>query len=159
MEYYIPMSFHHENTKNKWFDKSCKESYEQKQKAFNAKNKYLNAKTKEAYRKARKISNSKIKQAKRAFVKGIASKIDSSPKSSKSFWNLTKQVQNNFTTTSYPPLAKGTGEMVVDSSEKAEMFAGFFADCSTLNDKGKMFSNQTNIVSRTTLCFPQMCRM
>ena len=56
--------------------------------------------------------------------------------SSRSFWQLAKNINSNFSSSSFPPLQLSDGSTAVLPSSKAELFAQTFAANSTLDDSG-----------------------
>ena len=56
--------------------------------------------------------------------------------SSRDFWHLANNIDNNFTSSSFPPLLQPDGPSAVSSLSKVELFAQTFATNSTLDDTG-----------------------
>ncbi|MPC30584.1 hypothetical protein E2C01_023852 [Portunus trituberculatus] len=56
--------------------------------------------------------------------------------SPRAFWHLAKNISNNFTSSSFPPLFHPDGTTAIYSVSKAELFSQTFAHNSTLDDSG-----------------------
>ena len=56
--------------------------------------------------------------------------------SPRDFWHLAKNISNNFTSSSFPPLVQPDGTNAISSISKAELFTQTFVNNSTLDDSG-----------------------
>ena len=56
--------------------------------------------------------------------------------SPRDFWHLAKNISNNFSSSSFPPMLHSDGTTTISSISKAELIAQTFANSSTLADTG-----------------------
>nr|CAH7762037.1 unnamed protein product [Callosobruchus chinensis] len=134
MEAYIP---HTTKTfkpgSNGWFSKSCDTARRQKVLAHRAYLQDPTVENRQADIEARNQYNGTVRQAKSQNDAKIKQKVMSRPNGSRSFWTLAKQIEGNFSRSSFPPITCADGTVATASKDKAEVFAKTFAANSTLN--------------------------
>ena len=87
------------------------------------------------YISARNHAKSVLQLAKNSFIHRKCQNL-SRYNSPRDFWHLAKNISNNFTSSSFPPLVQPDGTNAISSISKAELFAQTFANNSTLDDSG-----------------------
>ena len=135
MEAYIPFSYPLTNAKKPWFNHACSNAIRDKERAFNRYRRQPTPDSHHAYICARNRAKSILRSAKNTFIRNKCSELSNS-NSSRSFWHLAKNLSNNFTSSSFPPLFRSDGTIAVSSTDKAELFVETFSSNSTLDDSG-----------------------
>ncbi|MEJ1857821.1 hypothetical protein, partial [Escherichia coli] len=87
------------------------------------------------YISARNRAKSVLRLTKTSFINRKCQNLTNST-SSRDFWHLAKNISNNFSSSSFPPLSNPDGTTAISSISKAELFAETFAQHSTLDDSG-----------------------
>ncbi|MPC86029.1 hypothetical protein E2C01_080841 [Portunus trituberculatus] len=87
------------------------------------------------YISARNHAKSVLQLAKHSFIYRKCQKL-SNCNSPRDFWHLAKNISNNFTSSSFPPLFHLDGITAISSVSKAKLFSQTFANNSTLDDSG-----------------------
>ena len=72
-------------------------------------------------------------EQKKNFISGKCEDVANNP-SNRNFWSLAKEIKQNFTTSSFPPLVKPDGSVATSAVDKASIFAAQFALNSTLDE-------------------------
>ena len=80
-------------------------------------------------------AKSVLQLAKNSFINRKCQNLSSS-NSPHDFWHLDKNISNNFSSSSFPPLLHPDGTHAISFVSKAELFAQTFADNSTLDESG-----------------------
>ena len=137
MEAYIPFSYPLTNAKKPWFNHTCSNAVQNKERAFNRYQRQPTPESHHAYVSARNRAKSVLRSAKTNFIRNKCSELSNS-NSSRSFWHLAKNLSNNFTSSSFPPLFRSDGSIAVSSTDKAELFVETFSSNSTLDDSGAL---------------------
>ena len=135
MEAYIPHTFSTPHAKKPWFNHACSCAIKDREAAHK---RYLSLRTPanhDLYISARNHAKSVLRLAKNSFINRQCQNLASS-NSSRSFWHLAKNISNNFTSSSFPPLLLPDGTTAVSSVSKAELFSQTFSKNSTLDDSG-----------------------
>ena len=134
--------------KPSWFNKSCNQAQKEKNSKFQL---YRNNDCLEnhlSYIKARNHYKTIINSSKQTFDSKIRNKIMSFPNNSKSFWSLTKLINQNFSNSLFPSLVTPHGSVISSSYEKAELFAQQFATNSTINPPNTQLPSIPKVNSR-----------
>jgi len=135
MEAYIPHSFSLPHAKKPWFNHACSRAIKDREAAHK---RYLSLPTPDnhaLYISARNRAKSTLQLTKNSFINRKCQNLSNS-NSSRDFWHLAKNISNNFTSSSFPPLLSPDGSTAVTSVSKAELFAQTFSANSTLDDSG-----------------------
>ena len=135
MEAYIPHTFSPTHARKPWFNHACSRAVKDREAAYR---RYLSLRTNDShslYISARNRAKSILRLTKNSFINRKCQNLLSS-NSSKNFWHLAKNISNNFTSSSFPPLLQPDGTTAVTSISKAELFAHTFSANSTLDDSG-----------------------
>ena len=135
MEVYIPHSFSRPKPSKPWSITACSRDIHDREMAHK---RYLSLPSPESqtlYISARNHAKSVLQLAKNFFIHRKCQNLSRS-NSPRDFWHLTKNISNNFTSSSFPPLAQLDGTNAISSISKAELFALTFANNSTLDDSG-----------------------
>ena len=135
MEAYIPYSYPPPNSKKPWFNHACSTAVHNKEVAFRRYRRQQTPLNHSLYVSARNRAKSVLRLSKCKFIRSKCHELSHS-NSSRSFWHLTKNLCNNFTSSSFPPLFHSDGSVAVSSPDKAELFAQTFSSNSTLDDSG-----------------------
>ena len=135
MEAYIPFSFSQSNAKKSWFTHACSTAVNNKEEAYKRYRRLQTDESRQLYVSARNQSKSILRLAKNSFINSKCNALSGSY-SSQAFWHLAKNISNNFSSSSFPPLFRSDGSTVISSFDKAELFSETFAQNSTLDDSG-----------------------
>ena len=135
MEAFIPSSFSQPTTKKTWFTHACSIAVRNKEEAYKRYKRLQTNESRLLYVSARNRCKSVLRLAKNHFIHTKCNELANSSSSS-SFWNLAKNLSNNFSSTSFPPLSNPDGSVAASSSDKAELLANTFASNSSLDDSG-----------------------
>ena len=139
MEAYIPHSFSRPKPSKPWFNTACSRAIHDREVAHK---RYLSLPSPEShalYISARNHAKSVLQLAKNSFIHRKCQNL-SRYNSPRDFWHLAKNISNNFTSSSFPPLVQPDGTNAISSISKAELFAQTFANNSTLDDSGLVCS-------------------
>ena len=135
METFIPHSFSSPKSNKPWFNSACSRAIHDKDEAHN---RYRNLPSDENHRlfiSARNHAKSVLRCTRSSFINKKCQSLHNS-NASRDFWHLYKNISNNFTSSSFPPLIHPDGNTAVSAISKAELFAQTFASNSTLDDSG-----------------------
>ncbi|MPC22787.1 hypothetical protein E2C01_015813 [Portunus trituberculatus] len=77
-----------------------------------------------------------LQLAKHSFINRKCQYLLNSNSPAYDLWHLVKNISNNFTSSSFPPLFHPDGTTAISSVSKAELFSQTFAKSSTLDDSG-----------------------
>ena len=135
METFIPHSFSSPKSNKPWFNSACSRAIHDKDVAHK---RYRNLPSDDNHRlfiSARNHAKSVLRRTKFSFINKKCQSLHNS-NSSGDFWHLHKNISNNFTSSSFPPLIHPDGNTAVSAISKAELFAQTFASNSTLDDSG-----------------------
>lgn len=119
-----------------WFNQACKEAVRSKEEAFS--NWKLNKNpTTDMLRKLSRTNCAKVlRRAEFLYEQRLRAKVLSSPRGSKSFWSFVKRVKNNNSSSSIPTLIQND-QIFTDPVDKANLFAGIFAENSSLPESSQ----------------------
>ena len=132
MENYVPYRNVHINQKNKpWFTPHVKKLYKKCYKYFRLKNRINNDINIDNYKQARHEAKAAFRLARKNYYKNISDKLANADTTPKYFWKLVKEVYNNNTNSSIPPLLDN-GILYTDDKEKAEILNDYFVAQSIL---------------------------
>ena len=135
MEAYVPFSFAKSSSSCKpWFDRSCSEAIQSRDEAYQLWKSIPSPLNHANFLTARNRTSTVLDKAKRNFLKSKCQLLINNP-SSRTFWSLSKQITNNFSNSSFPPLFKDESTVATTPSEKASVFLHKFATNSTLDDR------------------------
>ena len=135
MEAYIPHTFSTPNAKKPWFNHACSRAIKDRNVAHQRYQRLPTPENHTLYISARNHAKSILRLTKDTFIQRKCTNLSNST-SPKDFWHLAKNISNNFTSSSFPPLHNSDGTTAVSSVSKAEIFAQTFALNSTLDDSG-----------------------
>jgi Reverse transcriptase (RNA-dependent DNA polymerase)/Endonuclease-reverse transcriptase len=153
MEAFIPYSdVSNKAGNNPWFNKTCSQAVELKNKAFHKWKTTLSSESRSAFVDARNKCKAIINQAKADFDKMKCEQLISCPTGGRSFWSLAKAVGRNFCTSSIPPLICPDGSVVSTPKQKADLLASIFSENSTLDDNAKC----PPVISATSHAMPMV---
>lgn len=142
MEYFIPFSDIPLGHKTRpWYNAECAQAESLKESAYQAwvkaRDRKIRARRvrakKRAFNSAAKFCKRVLRKARFDHVGRIGAKLASHPPGSKQFWSLSKAVETNFCRPTFPPMLKPDGSLAHSASEKANLFASFFAGNSRLD--------------------------
>ncbi|MPC84926.1 hypothetical protein E2C01_079680 [Portunus trituberculatus] len=132
MKAYIPHSFSQPKPSEPWFNSACSHAIHDREVAHQ---KYLSLPSPEShalYISARNHAKSVLQLAKHSISRKCQNLSNSN--SLRDFWHLIKNISNNFTSSSLPPLFPPDGTTAISSVSKAKLFFQTFAHNSTLDD-------------------------
>ena len=132
MECFIPSSTKAFSSQ-KWFDRSCADACRTRDRAYRAMKLFPSLHSRSVFFSSRNRCKAIIRKAKRTFINKKCADLSLSP-TDKSFWSLAKNISNNFTTSSFPPLFRSDHSIANYPTEKATLFASLFSSNSTLDD-------------------------
>ena len=135
MEVFIPHTFSTPNAKKPWFNHACSRAVKDRETAFKRYQSLPTPNNHALYISARNRAKSILRLTKNSFIHRKCNNLANS-NSPKDFWHLAKNISNNFTSSSFPPLCSPDGLTAITSVSKAELFAQTFAANSTLDDSG-----------------------
>ena len=133
MEAYIPSSIKSFSPTKPWFDRTCSNATQARDRAFRTWKNSPSPITHSSFISARNRCKLALRRAKHRFVQKKCDDLTSSPSNS-SFWSLAKNVSNNFCNSNFPPLFKPDGSIAVSPHDKATLFGALFSANSTLDD-------------------------
>ncbi|KAL7634069.1 UNVERIFIED_CONTAM: hypothetical protein RMT77_015397 [Armadillidium vulgare] len=142
MEAYIPYSFPSTKPNKPWFNSACSRAIRRRDAAFRDYRRLQTPETHATYISSRNRAKSILRNTKNFFLHLKCNKLSGST-SSRPFWHFAKNVNSNFSSSSFPPLVSSDGTTAVLPSSKAELFAQTFASNSTLDDSGAVPSPST----------------
>ena len=131
MDAHIPHSFSRPKPSKPCFNTACSRAIHEV-----AHKRYLSLPSPEShalYISARNHVKSVLQLAKNSFIHRKCQNL-SRYNSPRDFWHLAKNISNNFTSSSFPPLVQPDGTNVISSRSNAELFAQTFAKNCTLGD-------------------------
>ena len=135
MEAYIPHSFSRPKPSKPWFNTACSRAIHDREEAHKGYLSHPSPESHALYISARNHAKSVLQLAKNSFIHRKCQNLSRS-NSPRDFWHLAKNISNNFTSSSFPPLFHADGTTAITSISKAELFAQTFANNSTLDDSG-----------------------
>ena len=130
MEAYIPHSFSRPKLSKPWFNTACSRAIHDREVVHK---RCSSLPSPESH--ARNHAKSVLQLAKNSFIHRKCQNL-SRYNLPRDFWNLAKNLSNNFTYSSFPLLVQPGGTNAISSKSKAEHFAQTFAGNSTLDDSG-----------------------
>ena len=135
MEAFIPHTFSNPKARKPWFNSACSRAVNGREAAYKRYRSNPSTETHTLYISARNHAKSVLQLAKNSFINRKCQNLTNS-NSPRDFWHLAKNISNNFTSSSFPPMSLPDGSTAVSSISKAELFAQTFAQNSTLDDSG-----------------------
>ena len=135
MEAYVPHTFSIPNARKPWFNLACSRAVHDREAAHKRYRGHPTPESHALYISARNHAKSVLQLTKNSFINRKCNNLLSS-NSPRDFWHLAKNISNNFSSSSFPPLFQPDGNTSVTSISKAELFANTFARNSTLDDSG-----------------------
>ena len=122
--YYIPRTFSSPKAHKPWFNLACSRAIHDREVAHKRYLSLPSPDTLALYISARNHAKSVLHLAQNSFIKRRCQNLSCS----NSPHHLVKNVSNNFSSSSFPPLLHSDGIPAVSSVSKAELFAQTFAD-------------------------------
>ena len=125
MEAYIPHSFSRPKPAKPWFNTACSRAIHDREVAHK---RYLSLPSPEShvlYTSGRNQAKSILQLAKNSFIHRKCQNL-SRYNSPRDFWHLAKNISNNFTSSSFPPLVQPDDTNAISSITKAKLFAQTF---------------------------------
>ena len=134
IEAYVPYSFSRTSKGSQaWFNNQCSIAIKERDVAFKAWQQSPSEDTHSSYISARNTAKSVLRSAKHNFLKRKCDELSSSS-SEGSLWSLAKNISQNFSQSSFPPLFRADGTVAATPSEKANLFGTLFSSNSTMDD-------------------------
>ena len=134
MEAYVPHTTK-KLTKNSWFNNECQLAINTRNRAYSNWKHSLSELSHAAYITARNQTKSLLRRTKSQYIRVKCSAMADS-NNPKHIWSLTKNITNNFSSTSIPPLHTPDGITATSPLEKANIMAKNFAKNANLDDTG-----------------------
>ena len=135
MEAFIPHSFSNPKARKPWFNSACSHAIHDREKAYKRYRSHPTPENHTLYKSAQNHAKSVLQLAKNSFLHRKCQNLSQS-NSPRDFWHLAKNISNNFSSSSFPPMLHSDGTTAISSISKAELFAQTFANNSTLDDNG-----------------------
>ena len=135
MEAYIPHSFSRPKPSKPWFNTACFRAIHDREVAHK---RYLSLPSPESYAlyiSARTHTKYVLQLAKNSFIPRKCQN-PSRYNSPRDIWHLAKNIFNDFTSSSFPPLVQPDWTNAISSVSRAELFAQTYDNISTLDDCG-----------------------
>ena len=126
MEGYIPYSFSSTKTHKSWFNSACSRAIRRRDATFREYRRLPTIESHANYISLRNRAKTILRHTKKSFISRKCDNLSGSS-SCPSFWHLGKNINSNFTSSSFPPLQLPDGSTAFTSSSKAELFAQTFA--------------------------------
>ena len=135
MEAYIPHTFSNPKARKPWFNSACSHAIHDREAAHKRYRSQPSPENHALYISARNHAKSVLQLAKNTSINRKCQNLSNS-NSPRDFWQLAKNISNNFSSSSFPPMFHPDGSTAVSSISKAELFAQTFANNSSLDDSG-----------------------
>ena len=117
-----------------WFGYQCRVAADEKSRAWNNYKQNPTRRKKQLHTATCKRMKRVQQWAMRRWQEDLKTKLTERPTGSKDWWNIIKQQQGFVEEDSIPPLTRPDGSVAIDSIDKAELLASFFASKMTVPD-------------------------
>ena len=117
-----------------WFGYQCRVAADEKSRAWNNYKQNPTRRKKQLHTETCKRMKRVQQWAMRRWQEDLKTKLTERPTGSKDWWNIIKQQQGLVEEDSIPPLTRPDGSVAIDSIDKAELLASFFASKMTVPD-------------------------
>ena len=114
-----------------WFGYQCRVAADEKSRAWNNYKQNPTRRKKQLHTDTCKRMKRVEQWAMRRWQEDLKTKLTERPTGSKDWWNIIKQQQGFVEEDSIPPLTRPDGSVAIDSIDKAELLASFFATLRT----------------------------
>ena len=121
-EAYIPHSFSRPKPSKPWFNTACSRAIRDREVAQKRYLSLLSPESQALYISVRNHAKSVLQLAKNSFIHRKCQNLSSYNSPRDVFWPLAKNITNNFTSLSFPPLLQPDGTNAIASISKAELF-------------------------------------
>ena len=117
---------------NPWFDCACSSAISDREGAHRSYQASPSELTHATFISARNRCSVKLRRARSSFRKRKIDMLNSSTE--KCFWSLSKEIFNNFCSSSFPSLIHPDGSKACSPTNKANLFGSYFSANSSLSD-------------------------